>query len=102
LNVENFGFAVQMHAGGLNLLPSIYVKRAFTACQNVRVGNPHVRVSDLAVLPLTSETDGMVADIVICGYCVREALCLLQKHWFIYCLVLYLYQKVCLNLSAFG
>jgi len=93
---------VKLHVDRVNLLPPMCVKRDFTACQNVRLGNPHVRVSDLAVLPLTSETDGMVVDIVMCGNCVMKVLCLFWKHWFIYCVVLYLQQKACLNLSTFG
>jgi hypothetical protein len=68
---------MQLHVGILNLLPSIYVKIAFTSSQNVRVGSPHVRVSDLAVVPLTSETNIMVVDTVMCGNCVRKVLCLL-------------------------
>jgi len=67
---------VKLRVDRVNLLPPIYVKRAFTACQNVHLGSPHVRVSDLAVLPLTSETNGMVVDTVTCGNCVREVLCL--------------------------
>jgi hypothetical protein len=67
---------VKHHVGRLNLLTPIYVKSAFKACQNVRVGIPHVRVSDLAVGLLTSQTDVIVVDIVMCGNCVREVLCL--------------------------
>ena len=76
MNVETQGFAVKLRIGRLNLLPPIYVKRAFTACQYVRVGSPQVRVSDLAVVPLTSQNNLMVVDTVMCGNCVREVLCL--------------------------
>jgi len=65
---------MKLHVGRLNLLPPIYVKSAFTACQNARVGSPHVRVSDLAVVPPTSQTDVMVVDTVKCGNCVTEVL----------------------------
>lgn len=51
-----------LYVAKLDFLHAIFVcvKKAFTDCQNVHVGSPHVRVSELALVSVTSEADVMV------------------------------------------